>query len=770
MACTKFSWRQSRSLISIRQLLLSAGVCGGLASLACGDVKYEFDTSSGDVTRDGARVFTFEGTPLTSQGVINGARTWLILGDMVIPPSTSIKFKGTSLAKVIVAGNLRALSGAPISADATAEEAGPGGGTGGEGATGGIGGTGGAGFGSDNGGQPTRGENGQPGNGAAPGAPGLIPRQGGNAGTGNQAFGQGGGSGQSGGIGSNGSSGVDGQRGSPGSNGINNLASSPAGGTGGGGATGGTGGSTPVFGGVGGNGAMAANGGFGSPGTVGNEANTGVRGAAGLNASGYSPPTELIALLNGGNGGSGGGGGGGSGGGGGGMSGSAGGGGFGGGGSNLPLCVGIGGGGGGGGAGGGGGRGGDGGSGGKGAKGGSGGGGLQFIVMGSVEGSIAWSAKGSVGPGPAQGSNGSPGLPGAEGGFGGAGAPGVGCGSEPGGRGGDGGAGGMGGRGGLGGSGGSSSSGAGGTIFLAATRIDPAGSADVSSAGGATGRVLYGDAVAGPFPTLNHPVNPAPLSRSLDFVPRVTHNYLGTPFGAPNIISVPGSTASVVGGPSPFGTLPGVFSDPFFAAAQTSAPTDTVAILMRYDSGPAPFNVKYNVDSVFTSADSVDMYVLYNLTPTPVSARVNGLPIARFEPLDRLEFGGSGEAEVMMLQPSAAWALMGPESFSSTTITVRLGSLERIVSLSPPAADGSSFAYIRGVINSPCSPADLGGQGGAEGGDGLLDNNDFIVFIQYFFQQDPRADLGSEGGASGPDSFFDNNDFVVFIDAFFQGC
>lgn len=123
-----------------------------------------------------------------------------------------------------------------------------------------------------------------------------------------------------------------------------------------------------------------------------------------------------------------------------------------------------------------------------------------------------------------------------------------------------------------------------------------------------------------------------------------------------------------------------------------------------------------------------------------------------------------------MLQPSAAWALMGPESFSSTTITVRLGSLERIVSLSPPAADGSSFAYIRGVINSPCSPADLGGQGGAEGGDGLLDNNDFIVFIQYFFQQDPRADLGSEGGASGPDSFFDNNDFVVFIDAFFQGC
>jgi hypothetical protein len=68
-----------------------------------------------------------------------------------------------------------------------------------------------------------------------------------------------------------------------------------------------------------------------------------------------------------------------------------------------------------------------------------------------------------------------------------------------------------------------------------------------------------------------------------------------------------------------------------------------------------------------------------------------------------------------------------------------------------------------------CGIADVGGQGGSEGLDNFLDNNDFIVFINLFFGQDPRADLGTEGGAEGSDGFFDNNDFIVFINAFFSG-
>ncbi len=69
----------------------------------------------------------------------------------------------------------------------------------------------------------------------------------------------------------------------------------------------------------------------------------------------------------------------------------------------------------------------------------------------------------------------------------------------------------------------------------------------------------------------------------------------------------------------------------------------------------------------------------------------------------------------------------------------------------------------------PCA-ADLAGQGGVPGGDGVLDNNDFIVFIDYFFGSNPLADLGAQGGVSGSDGQYDNNDFIVFIDQFFAGC
>jgi cytochrome c peroxidase len=67
-------------------------------------------------------------------------------------------------------------------------------------------------------------------------------------------------------------------------------------------------------------------------------------------------------------------------------------------------------------------------------------------------------------------------------------------------------------------------------------------------------------------------------------------------------------------------------------------------------------------------------------------------------------------------------------------------------------------------------PADIGGEGGSEVPDGMLDNNDFIVYIGWFFATDGRADIGAEGGAGLPDGAFDNNDFIVFIDRFFAPC
>lgn len=69
-----------------------------------------------------------------------------------------------------------------------------------------------------------------------------------------------------------------------------------------------------------------------------------------------------------------------------------------------------------------------------------------------------------------------------------------------------------------------------------------------------------------------------------------------------------------------------------------------------------------------------------------------------------------------------------------------------------------------------CCPADLGMRSGVAGSDGVLDNNDFIAFIDLYFAGDPRADRGGQGGVPGADAEFDNNDFVVYINEYFAGC
>lgn len=79
--------------------------------------------------------------------------------------------------------------------------------------------------------------------------------------------------------------------------------------------------------------------------------------------------------------------------------------------------------------------------------------------------------------------------------------------------------------------------------------------------------------------------------------------------------------------------------------------------------------------------------------------------------------------------------------------------------------------FIRAIIESASEcPADIGIDGGFGGQDGVLNNNDFIAFISYFFTSNPIADMGRAGGEPGADLVFDNNDFIVFINRFFAGC
>jgi len=56
----------------------------------------------------------------------------------------------------------------------------------------------------------------------------------------------------------------------------------------------------------------------------------------------------------------------------------------------------------------------------------------------------------------------------------------------------------------------------------------------------------------------------------------------------------------------------------------------------------------------------------------------------------------------------------------------------------------------------PTCPADLTG-------DGVVDADDFFLFLSFFAAGDPRADINGDG-------VIDTDDFYDFLDLFAQGC
>ncbi len=137
----------------------------------------------------------------------------------------------------------------------------------------------------------------------------------------------------------------------------------------------------------------------------------------------------------------------------------------------------------------------------------------------------------------------------------------------------------------------------------------------------------------------------------------------------------------------------------------------------------------------------------------------------------RIVVGGAGADPIQSFSQSLA-------TQAWTQVTVSLPSAQiRSVELTPTDGAGG-FRYINWAIDDvtltapaqACGSSDIGSTGGADGADGQLNNNDFIVFIDRFFAADPRADVGATGGVPGADDAFNNNDFVVFIDRFFAGC
>lgn len=157
------------------------------------------------------------------------------------------------------------------------------------------------------------------------------------------------------------------------------------------------------------------------------------------------------------------------------------------------------------------------------------------------------------------------------------------------------------------------------------------------------------------------------------------------------------------------------------------------------------------------------------------------------------DFDGDGTPDRDDADP--AWFYTVPSHPHLTAITRFSGGGEAINISDAVAADGTSpgldridfvrvrtgVHMVRGALGETSTEicavaevrsrrlADLGSQGGMVGPDGVLDNNDFIVFIDLFFRQSPLADAASQGGVAGADGVWDNNDFIVMIDWFFSG-
>jgi len=122
-------------------------------------------------------------------------------------------------------------------------------------------------------------------------------------------------------------------------------------------------------------------------------------------------------------------------------------------------------------------------------------------------------------------------------------------------------------------------------------------------------------------------------------------------------------------------------------------------------------------------------------------------------------------------------------TFDSATVFPSLDILQCTGNWTYEFMSSYNWAVQRGEGNTPlivwydsfsitrqCGKGDVGQAGGLPDFDGQLDNNDFIAFINFFFDENSIADMGIAGGLPGSDGQFDNNDFIAFINEFFNGC
>ena len=153
--------------------------------------------------------------------------------------------------------------------------------------------------------------------------------------------------------------------------------------------------------------------------------------------------------------------------------------------------------------------------------------------------------------------------------------------------------------------------------------------------------------------------------------------------------------------------------------------------------------------------------------PAPLDPQAVTLTVSGSVDLTQASAPVTGQIVVNQTQTAPDPIAMDPFTFTEPLCS---GTLAIKLTLASTSTTIGVTANLSATGATSVCPADLGTAGGLPGADGHLDNNDFIAFINHFFNSNPLADRGVAGGLPGHDGQFDNNDFIAFINQFFAGC
>ncbi len=224
----------------------------------------------------------------------------------------------------------------------------------------------------------------------------------------------------------------------------------------------------------------------------------------------------------------------------------------------------------------------------------------------------------------------------------------------------------------------------------------------------------------------------------------------------------------------------------FYANQIIVIDTATQAVVNSFQVSSGPFDVEVYGEDLIVVSSGTPHVVRYSKTGANLGVLVqSGLSTPQgvhVESTDRIwvanslgndrglyRYDGAGNLQesILTLGPIGSQAVRGVWTFDNGDLAASTaGGLFRVVPDGfgghnfVPLLDGSIFngQYVTGVdlVGGPACPPDLNG-------DGVVDADDFFLFLQLFAAGDMRADFNNDG-------VIDADDFFAFLNAFAQGC